>query len=128
MLRRLSIRAGLDERVTVRIVPKQLAHRERRPLLFQPARIGEDYLWLPLIIADRPCHTDALAGSEVSGVPNFSRLWPAACSGLRGAAVTEEVQTPNAATAATGLNGLILSPTVLFGAGNLRQTRRRAGA
>jgi hypothetical protein len=99
-----------------------------RPLLFQLARIGEDYLWLPLIIADRPCHTDALAESEVSGVPNFSRLWPAACSGLRGAAVTEEVQTPNAATAATGLNGLILSPTVWFGAGNPRQTRHRAGA
>ena len=39
-------------------------------------KVSEDDLRLPSVIADLPCHADALARSEVSGVPNFDRLSP----------------------------------------------------
>src|SRR5271165_4519925 len=56
--------------------PKRIADQASRALLAQLARIGQHDLRLPLVIADLPRHTDALAAEGGLGGPEFRAVLP----------------------------------------------------
>jgi hypothetical protein len=64
-----------------------IARQATRALLAQLVRIGQHDLRLPVVVADWPCHTDALAKKGGLWVPEFRPIHTIANSGEDGARI-----------------------------------------